>query len=159
MYDNPLNGEAMIKTVHAVRIVLGIFLFLNGMNMWLGILPISSPRSGPAFELMNGLVLSGLFEYVKIIEIVTGLLFIFNIFVPLALAVMAPLVFVIAFTDFILLGTPNAIAFGVAMVLLWGIPMWAYLPYFFGLFRMKAQPECVSFDDIASAVTSKQKPG
>lgn len=149
----------MIKTVHAIRILLGVFLFLNGMNMWLGILPISSPTSGPAFDLMNGLVLSGLFEYVKIIEIVTGLLLMFNIFVPLALALMAPLVFVIAYTDFILLGTPNAIAFGVAMVVLWGIPTWAYLPYFYGLLRMKAQPECVSINAALGAVTAERKPG
>lgn len=148
----------MIKLVHAVRIVLGVFLLLNGLNMWFGFLPISSPSEGPAFELMNGLVLSGLFEFVKIIEIVTGLFLILNIFVPLSLALMAPLVFVIVFTDFILLGTANAIAFGVAMLVLWGIPTWAYLPYFAGLLRMKAQPECVSIDRVAKAVTSDHKP-
>lgn len=142
----------MTTAVHVIRFILGLFLLLNGLNMWFNILPISNPTEGLGYELMHGLVVSGLFEFVKIIEIVTGLLLVLNRFVPLSLALMAPLVFVIVYVDFILLGTPQAIGFGVAMILLWGIPTWAYLPAFFGLFQAKTAPRCVSVQDLVGAV-------
>lgn len=146
----------MITMIHVVRLVLGLFLFLNGVNLWLGIIPIQHPQSGPAYVLMHGLVGSGLFAYVKFVEILTGALLLSNFFVPLALVLVAPLVVVIAYTDMVLLQTPQGFLFGILMVVLWAIPAWGYLPHYLGMLTMKSSPKLVSIDEITSSVLSKK---
>jgi uncharacterized membrane protein YphA (DoxX/SURF4 family) len=95
----------------ALRIFLGLFLLANGLNFWFHWLPITPPDSETATRLMDGLVFSGLFGVVKYVEVLAGVLLLANRFVPLALMLMLPLSVVIAYVDFILIGSREAATF------------------------------------------------
>ena len=76
----------------AARLLLGLVFTVFGLNFFLHFLPTppSTPRAG-AFA--GALFASGyLFPLLKITEIGAGLLLLSNRFVPLALAVLAPIV-------------------------------------------------------------------
>jgi hypothetical protein len=138
----------VIGLIHFVRVLCGAFLLLNGLNMWFGFLPISHPTEGPAYILMSGLVGSGLFSWVKYIEVIVGIALMLNVFVPLALVLIAPLVVVILYVDFALLGTTQSVIFGVVMLFLWLVPVYGYLSYYLRMLTFRAKPKIVSSKEL-----------
>jgi hypothetical protein len=130
----PVESEIMPRwLVTVLRLFLAFDLLLNGVNFWLHFLPITVPDSIPARALMGGLVASGLFDFVKYIEIATGLLLLANRFVPLALIVMLPLTVVIFWVDCVLIRTPEGFAFGGTTATVHALLMLAYFKHYQGL--------------------------
>ena len=84
------------------RVVLGLVFFVFGLNGFLHFLP-QPPISGPPAEFAGALFATGyMFPLIKGTEVAAGLLLIANRYVPLALAVLAPvLVNIIAFHAFL----------------------------------------------------------
>ena len=127
------SGKPMMHHVLAVlRVFLGLFLIFNGLNMWFNWLGNIKPDSVHANALMDGLVFSGLFSFVKYIEVLTGVMLLANRWVPLALVLMLPLTMVIAFVDFGLIRTQQSYTFGSLLTIphfaLLFANMRAYLP-------------------------------
>lgn len=129
----------MKLAVAALRIFLGLFLLANGLNFWFHWLPITPPDSETATRLMDGLVFSGLFGVVKYVEVAAGIALLVNRFVPLALAMMLPLTVVIAFVDFMLIGTREAMTFGALLIVPHGLLMLAYIRSFLPLLAARAE--------------------
>ena len=77
---------------NAARIFLGLVFTVFGLNFFLHFLPMpSAPPRAAAFA--GALFASGyLFPLLKATEVVAGLLLLGGLFVPLALAVLAPIV-------------------------------------------------------------------
>lgn len=132
-----MNGTANRKSMmhHAltvVRIFFGLFLIVNGLNMWFNWLGDIKPDSVHANALMDGLVFSGLFSFVKYIEVITGLMLLANRWVPLALILMLPLTVVIMYVDFGLIRSQTSFTFGSLLTIphftLLFANMRAYLP-------------------------------
>ena len=85
-----------MKTAHyasaTARYLLGLIFTVFGANFFLHFLP-QPPMSGPPADFATALFQSGyVMQTVKVVEIGAGLLLLFNRFVPLALALLAPVI-------------------------------------------------------------------
>lgn len=96
----------------AARLLVGLAFVVFGLNYFLHFLPMSGPPpSDRGMAFMGGLFASGyLFPLIKAIEVLAGALLLANLFVPLALTLLAPiLINIVAFHT--LLAPPNVIVF------------------------------------------------
>jgi uncharacterized membrane protein YphA (DoxX/SURF4 family) len=92
--------QSKLPTV--ARYLLGLAFFVFGLNGFLHFIP-QPPMSGPPANFVGAMLATGyLFPLVKGTEVVAGLLLLSNRFVPLALALLAPvLVNIILFHVFL----------------------------------------------------------
>ena len=75
----------------AARVLLGLVFFVFGLNGVLGFLP-QPEMNAPSAALMGAFVESGyLMTFIKVAEVLAGFLLLTNLFVPLALVVLAPI--------------------------------------------------------------------
>lgn len=75
----------------AARLLLGLLFLTFGLNFFLHFLPMP-PSPEPMGKLMGAFFESGyLFQFIKVTEILMGLLLLANLFVPLALVILAPI--------------------------------------------------------------------
>ena len=90
------------KLSAAARIVLGLAFFVFGLNGFLHFLP-QPPMAGPPANFAGALFATGyMFPLIKGTEVAASLLLLSNRFVPLALAVLAPvLINIVAFHAFL----------------------------------------------------------
>ncbi|HKO51040.1 MAG TPA: DoxX family membrane protein [Polyangiaceae bacterium] len=90
------------KLPSIARVVLGLVFFVFGLNGFLHFLP-QPPMSGPPADFAGALFATGyMFPLIKGTEVLGGLLLLSNRYVPLALAVLAPVVVnIIAFHAFL----------------------------------------------------------
>ncbi len=106
----------MDKVYLGARLLLGLVFVVFGLNFFLQFLP--TPELTPAAgELVGALVASGyLMTWVKVTEIVCGVLLLAGRFVPLALIVLSPIVLNIFALHLFL--DPAGIAVSVVVVVL-----------------------------------------
>jgi hypothetical protein len=90
------------KIPTAARILLGLVFTVFGLNGFLHFIP-TPPMSGPAGAFGGAMFATGyLFQLLKGTEVISGLLLLSNRFVPLALALLAPVVVnIVAFHTFL----------------------------------------------------------
>ena len=90
------------KLPSIARVVLGFAFFVFGLNGFLHFLP-QPPMSGPPADFAGALFATGyMFPLLKGTEVVASLLLLSNRYVPLALALLAPvLVNIVAFHGFL----------------------------------------------------------
>ncbi len=127
------------KLIVAARILLGLVFFVFGLNGFLHFIP-QPPMSGPPADLLGAMIGSGyLFVLVKGTEVVTGVLLLAGRFVPLALAVLAPVVVnIVAFHLFL---APSGLA--IPLVLL-GIELflaWSYRSAYRSMLAASVAPD------------------
>jgi uncharacterized membrane protein YphA (DoxX/SURF4 family) len=85
------------KLVLAARILLGLVFFVFGLNFFLHFIP-QPPMPEAASAFAGAMFATGyLFILVKVVEVTCGLLLLSGRFVPLALALLAPIVVNIVF--------------------------------------------------------------
>src|SRR6187551_2434787 len=84
------------------RVVLGLVFFVFGLNGFLHFLP-QPPMSGPPADFAGALFATGyMFPLIKGTEVAVSLLLLSNRYVPLALAVLAPVMInIVAFHAFL----------------------------------------------------------
>ncbi len=76
--------------VKIIRIVLGVILLVFGLHHFFSFLPMPQPPE-PAVNFMGALMKSGyVWPLLGIVEVVSGILLIIGRYVPLALALFAP---------------------------------------------------------------------
>ena len=90
------------KLPSIARVVLGLAFFVFGLNGFLHFLP-QPPMSGPPADFAGALFATGyMFPLIKGTEVLASVLLLANRYVPLALAVLAPLlVNIVAFHAFL----------------------------------------------------------
>lgn len=80
------------KLVLGARVLLGLIFFVFGLNFFFHFIP-QPPPPGPAGAFAGAMFATGyLFVVLKVLEIVSGALLLVGRFVPLVLAVLAPIV-------------------------------------------------------------------
>ena len=80
------------KVTMALRLVLGLILIAFGANKFLNFMPMPELTGGAA-DFMGALGNTGyMFPLIGTIEVIAGLLLIFNKWVPFALILLAPIV-------------------------------------------------------------------
>ena len=124
----------------AARFLMGLMFFVFGLNGFLNFIPPpteAQPEGAVAFSL--AMMKSGyLFQLVKGTEVVVGALLLANRFVPLALALIAPVVVnIVAFHAFLL---PNGMVMTFVVLALELYLAWAYRDAFRGMLVMRAAP-------------------
>src|SRR5262245_22629440 len=122
------------------RVVLGLALFVFGLNGFLNFIPPpSTPVPEGAMALGGAMMKSGyLFQLIKGTEVVVGALLLANRFVPLALTVIAPVVInIVAFHAFL---APSGIVPGLVILALEIYLAWTYRSAYRPMLAARATP-------------------
>ena len=122
----------MVKVILVARILLGIVFVFFGLNIILQFLKMPPPP-GDAGEFMTIMVVHGFMRVVGLLQIVAGILLLVGRYVPLALALLAPIIVNILMFHMFLLGGAG-IAPAIVVTLLELFLLWAYRLSFRGLF-------------------------
>lgn len=107
--------------------IFGGWFVYAGLNHWFGFTPQPYGQDPVSIEFTTVLIESGLFDFVKAIEAITGLLILLNVFVPLALLVALPVSVVVAYFNLVL--ERNGVVNYVAGTLVLGINLLLILAY------------------------------
>ena len=112
------------KLVTGARILLGLIFFVFGLNFFFHFLP-QPPMPAAAGAFAGAMFATGyLFVVVKVVEVASGALLLAGRFVPLALAVLAPIVInIVLFHGFL---APAGIALPLVVLALELFLAWSY---------------------------------
>lgn len=126
------------KLPSITRVVLGLAFFVFGLNGFLHFLP-QPPMSGPPADFAGALFATGyMFPLIKGTEVVASLLLLSNRYVPLALAVLAPvLVNIVAFHAFL---APAGLALPIVLLALELYLARSYKDAFAPMLHARTQP-------------------
>lgn len=123
------------------RVLLGLLFFVFGLNGFLNFIPPPPPEQLPKalVEFSEAMVKSGfLFHLVKGTEVVAGLLLLTNRFVPLALAILAPVIVNIMLVHVLL--APSGAGMAVVIAALELYLAWAYRAAFRPMLAARVSP-------------------
>ena len=126
------------KLVLVARILLGLIFFVFGLNFFLHFIP-TPPMAGPGGAFAGAMFATGyLFVLVKVVEVTCGVLLLAGRFVPLALALLAPVVVNIVFFHAFL--APSGIALPLVVLVLEIFLAWSYRDVYRPMLAMRAAP-------------------
>jgi uncharacterized membrane protein YphA (DoxX/SURF4 family) len=117
------------------RILLGLIFFIFGLNGFLNFIP-APPMTGTAGAFIGALISSHYVWLVSGTQLIAGVLLLSNQFVPLALAMLAPVLANILMYHATM--QPSGFQLAILTTLLWAIPAWRFRGYFAPLFVQKA---------------------
>ena len=120
------------------RILLGLTFLAFAINYFVPFLPPPPPPPAGAMAYGGALAASGLLTLVKAIEIVAGLALLTNRFVPLALAVLAPIV--VGIVHFHAVLAPGGMPIAAAVLALELVLAWRYRAAFAPMLRARVSP-------------------
>jgi uncharacterized membrane protein YphA (DoxX/SURF4 family) len=124
----------------AARVLMGLMFFVFGLNGFLNFIPPPpTPMPEGAVAFSGALMKSGyLLQLIKGTEVVVGALLLANRFVPLALALLAPVIVnIVAFHAFL---APDGIGFTVFILALEVYLAWAYRKAYRPMLAMRVAP-------------------
>jgi uncharacterized membrane protein YphA (DoxX/SURF4 family) len=120
---------------NAARLFLGLVFTVFGLNFFLHFLPMP-PAQPPAAAFAGALFASGyLFPLLKTTEVVAGLLLLSGRFVPLSLAVLAPII--VNIVGFHLFLAPDGMALPLALLAAELYLAWSYRAAFAPMLRAR----------------------
>jgi len=119
------------------RYLMGLMFTVFGLNGFLNFIP-AMPMPPLAGQFFGVLVASQYTIPVFLIQIVCGLLFLINRYVPLALTLIGPVIVNILL--FHVLMNPSGIVPGAIATVCWFIVFYSVRPAFAGIFRQEVQP-------------------
>jgi putative oxidoreductase len=117
------------------RILLGLTFFVFGLNGFLNFMHGPLPP-GLAGTFLTTLMVSHFVYFVSGVQVIAGVLLLVNQFVPLALALLAPVLYNIL--AFHITMQPSGLPPGLIASILWLILVWRLRDYFAPLFVQKA---------------------
>jgi uncharacterized membrane protein (UPF0136 family) len=135
------------------RILLGLAFVVFSLNYFVPFLPEQAPPPA-AMPFLGAFVASGFLALVKSIELAAGLLLLANRFVPLALALLAPIL--VGISAFHILLAPSGLPVPLVLVALEVVLAWAYRDAFAPMLhaRTAARPITTSKTSAGVAVTA-----
>ncbi len=126
----------MKVAILVARILLGLLFLVFGLNGFLNFLHMPTPQ-GLAGQYLGALFVSHYLEAVFLLEIVAAGLLLANRFVPLALALLGPiLVNILLFHS---LMAPEGLPMALAAALLWAVVFSGVRRSFAGLFAQRVE--------------------
>jgi len=142
MLDDMIHGrrrkENLMRTVSAIaRYLAGVIFLVFGLNGFLNFIPLPPP-GGIAGQFMSALYATHYLWVIFAFQLVAGVLLLVNRYVPLAVAVLAPvLVNILAFHA---LMAPSGLPFALFVTVLWALIFADVRTAFAGLFQARLQP-------------------
>src|SRR6266478_6018418 len=126
------KGEPVMRTVSAIaRYMSGVIFLVFGLNGFLHFIPLPPP-DGIAGQFMGALYVSHYLWVISAFQVVGGLLLLVNRYVPLAVALLAPVL--VNILTFHALMAPNGLPFALFVTVLWAVIFIDVRPAFSGLF-------------------------
>ena len=119
------------------RILLGLLFTVFGLNGYLHFIPMGPMPTGLAGAYIGALFQSHYLAVVFLFQLVPGILLLANRYVPLALALLAPvLVNIVLYHVFL---NPTGLAMAALAVILWLVAAWSVRSAFAGLVQQPAR--------------------
>ena len=117
------------------RLLLGVIFFVFGLNGFLGFIPMP-PLEGAAGAFIGALFSSHYLYLISGVQLIAGVLLLIDRFVPLALAMLAPVIAnILAYHTTM---QPSGFPLAIFTTLLWAVLVWRYWAHFTSLFVHKA---------------------
>src|SRR5512137_807398 len=121
-----------------VRVLLGLMFLVFGLNGFLNFMPAPKDLPPDMITVSTGLMKGGYMAVVSATEIIVALLLLTNRFVPLALALLAPIV--VGILTFHLAIAPATIGPGLVVLVMELYLAWAYRGAFRPMLQAKVSP-------------------
>jgi putative oxidoreductase len=123
------------KIEMGARIILGLIFLIFGLNGFLNFIPMPPPPEN-MMKFMMGMMETGYFmPLLKGAEVICGILLLANIFVPLALIILAPICLNIFLVHAFM--APDGLPMAIAILILGGAIAWARFDKFSEILKMK----------------------
>jgi uncharacterized membrane protein YphA (DoxX/SURF4 family) len=134
--------EAVTKTnkvAIAARILLGLIFVVFGLNFFLHFIPATPPDSASkAGAFLGGLFVSGyFFVFLKVLEVLFGLLLLFGLYTPLILVMLFPISLNIMLFHAMLEPQPPGIIIAALLFALNAYLGWVYRSVYAPLFKAR----------------------
>ena len=122
--DTPEKKRASRIVTAIVRILLGLMFLLFGLNGFLNFIPTPEDMPQEIMTVMGALMKAGYLTVVSGAEVIVAVLLLTNRFVPLALALLAPII--VGILTFHLAMQPATIGPGIVVTLMELYLAWSY---------------------------------
>jgi putative oxidoreductase len=127
-----------MRTASAVaRYLAGVIFLVFGLNGFLNFIPLPPP-GGIAGQFMGALYTSHYLWVIFAFQVIAGVLLLVNRYVPLAVAVLAPVI--VNILSFHALMAPSGLPQAILVAILWALIFIDVRPAFAGLFQARLQP-------------------
>jgi uncharacterized membrane protein YphA (DoxX/SURF4 family) len=121
-----------------IRVLLGVMFLVFGLNGFLNFIPAPKDLPPDLVTVSTGLMKGGYMTVVSATEILVALLLLTNLFVPLALALLAPIV--VGIITFHVAIAPATIVPGLVVLVMELYLAWAYRGAFRPMLQAKVAP-------------------
>ena len=117
------------------RYLLALVFIVFGLNGFLHFIPQQPMPPGPATQFIGALAASHYTAFIFAIQLVCGILFLLNLYVPLALTLIGPVIVNILL--FHALMAPSGIPPGLLVAVCWIILAYSVRSAFYGIFQKR----------------------
>ena len=139
METEPTKTKSFSRIATAItRVLLGLMFLVFGLNGFLNFMPQPKQMPQEIMTVTGSLMKAGYITVVSGAEVLIGVLLLFNRFVPLALAMLAPII--VGILTFHIFLAPTTIVPGIVVLLLELYLAWAYRGAFRPMLRAKTIP-------------------
>src|ERR1700720_3624728 len=136
----PIEKEKPIMRTASLiaRYLAGVIFLVMGLNGFLNFIPLPPP-GGIAGQFMGVLYVSHYLWVIFAFQVIAGVLLLVNRYVPLAVAVLAPVI--VNILAFHALMAPSGLPLALFVAVLWAAIFIDVRPSFAGSFRARVQPQ------------------
>jgi putative oxidoreductase len=128
-----------VRTVSTIaRYLAGVIFLVFGLNGFLNFIPLPPPQ-GIAAQFMGALFVSHYLAVIFAVQVIAAVLLLVNRYVPLAVAVLAPVI--VNILCFHALMEPSGLPQAILVTILWALIFMDVRPAFAGLFQSRFQPQ------------------
>jgi len=114
------------------RLLLGLVMVVFGLNVYLQFMPAGQLPPGPLADFTHALFASHYIYAIGLFQVLPGILLLLNRYVPLALALLAPVIVNICFIHIFM--APSGLPLAAVVVILWLIVFYRVRGAFSGIF-------------------------
>src|SRR5271169_119385 len=133
------KGETVMKTASTIaRYLAGVIFLVMGLNGFLNFIPFPPP-SGVAGQFMGALYASHYLWVIFAFQVVAAILLLANRYVPLAVAVLAPVI--VNILVFHALMAPSGLPLALFVAVLWALIFVDVRPAFTGLLQSRSKAQ------------------
>src|SRR5215510_16120235 len=135
----PVEKENLVMKIASViaRYLAGVIFLVMGLNGFLSFIHLPPPE-GIAAQFMGALYVSHYLWVIFAFQVIAGVLLLINRYVPLAVAVLAPVI--VNILTFHVLMAPSGLPLALFVAVLWVVIFFDVRPAFSGLFKSRLRP-------------------
>src|SRR5689334_21522505 len=135
----PRKENPVMRTASVIaRYLAGVIFLVFGLNGFLHFIPLPPPQ-GVAGQFIGSLYITHFLWVIFGVQVIAGVLLLINRYVPLAVAVLAPVL--VNILTFHALMAPSGLPLALFVTVLWALLFIDVRPAFSGLFQSRLQPQ------------------